>query len=153
MRCIRSKLQTFNEDRIELASISGRPGSDYHGTGAGFALGRFLEYTGSLCDSPPPSLTGSPLVFPPAPESDTGGSTDLLQLKTSSHKPSGNYDTHGAVAVTVSKLKNYTEDISDLAPTVLSQRGIQDVSGKSAAKSSRRIPLLVRIKRPDTKYH
>jgi hypothetical protein len=153
MRYIRSKLQTFNEDRIELASISGRPGSDYHGTDAGFALGRFLEYTGSFCDSPPPSLTGSPLVFLPAPESEIGGSTDLLQSKTGSHKPTENDDTQAAEAVTVSKPKNYTEDISNLAPTVLSQRGIQDVSGKSAAESSGRILLVVRIKWPDTKRH
>jgi hypothetical protein len=71
MKDIRSKLQALDVDRIELASISGRRGSEWHGTDTGFALGRFLDYTGSMYNSPPRSLTESPIMSPPsAPGSD-----------------------------------------------------------------------------------
>jgi hypothetical protein len=60
---IRSKLRDLDTDRIELASISGKRGSEWQGTDAGFALGRFLDYAGSICDSPPPSLNASPRLF------------------------------------------------------------------------------------------
>ena len=70
---IRAKLQALDVDRIGLASISGLRGSELHGTEAGFALGRFLDYTGSLCNSPPPSFPGSPVI----PPSDAG-SLDTL---------------------------------------------------------------------------
>ncbi|KAK3339860.1 hypothetical protein B0T25DRAFT_560751 [Lasiosphaeria hispida] len=70
---IRAKLQALDVDRIGLASIAGLRGSELHGTEAGFALGRFLDYTGSLCNSPPPSFPGSPVI----PPSDAG-SLDTL---------------------------------------------------------------------------
>jgi hypothetical protein len=60
---IRSKLRDLDTDRIELASICGKRGSEWQGTDAGFALGRFLDYAGSICNSPPPSLNASPQLF------------------------------------------------------------------------------------------
>ncbi|KAH7210007.1 hypothetical protein DER44DRAFT_883876 [Fusarium oxysporum] len=61
---IRPRLQALDGDRIELASLAGRNGSEWYGTEADFAMRRFLEYTESLCDSPPASFPGSPAEFP-----------------------------------------------------------------------------------------
>jgi hypothetical protein len=47
-----------------LVSTAGRRGSEWHGTDAGFALSRFLEYAGSMCDSPPSSVHSSPALAP-----------------------------------------------------------------------------------------
>ncbi|KAF5599026.1 GATA transcription factor [Fusarium pseudoanthophilum] len=58
---IKSKLQALDNDRVELASLAGRKGSEWHGTEANFAMIRFLEYTESLYDSPPASCPGSPI--------------------------------------------------------------------------------------------
>jgi len=70
---LRAKLQALDVNRVELASISGLRGSEWHGTDVGFALGRFLDYTGSLCSSPPPSILGSLVLSP----SDAGSDPDL----------------------------------------------------------------------------
>lgn len=59
MRHVRCKLQTLDHGYIELASVAGQKGSDWHGTDVGFALSRFLDYAGSLCNSPPPSLNAT----------------------------------------------------------------------------------------------
>jgi hypothetical protein len=64
MKHIRSKLQDLDTDRVELVSTAGRRGSEWHGTDAGFALSRFLEYAGSMCDSPHSSIHSSPLLAP-----------------------------------------------------------------------------------------
>ncbi|KAF4953950.1 hypothetical protein FGADI_5599 [Fusarium gaditjirri] len=58
---IKSRLEALDNDRIELASIAGCKGSEWYGTEAGFAMRRFLEYTESLCNSPPASFPGSPI--------------------------------------------------------------------------------------------
>ncbi|VTT69403.1 unnamed protein product [Fusarium fujikuroi] len=58
---IKSRLQALDNDRIELASVVGCKGSEWYGTEVDFAMKRFLEYTGSLCDSPPASFPGSPV--------------------------------------------------------------------------------------------
>ncbi|KAJ4247586.1 hypothetical protein NW757_008738 [Fusarium falciforme] len=63
-RDIQARLQALDVDRVELASISGRKGSEWYGTDAHFALNRFLEYTETLCDSPPRSFPGSPSLLP-----------------------------------------------------------------------------------------
>jgi hypothetical protein len=80
-------------DRTELASISGQRGSEWHGTDTGFALGRFLDYAGSLCDSPPSSFPGSPIV----PHFDTGSdvetSAGTLHSKADSHYSNENNNT------------------------------------------------------------
>jgi hypothetical protein len=80
MRDIRLRLQALGVHRIELASISCQRGSEWHGTEADFALTRFLDYTGSLCNSPPPSLTGSSIILPCALESEICSPTDTLHL-------------------------------------------------------------------------
>ncbi|KAF5985797.1 GATA transcription factor [Fusarium coicis] len=59
---IKSRLQALDNDRIELASVAGCKGSEWYGTEADFAMKRFLEYTESLCDSPPASFPGSPIL-------------------------------------------------------------------------------------------
>ncbi|PWI64509.1 hypothetical protein PCL_09590 [Purpureocillium lilacinum] len=64
MHGIQSRIRALDMDRIELDSISGRKGSEWYGTDTGFALDRFLDYAGSLCDSPPSSFPGSPVVSP-----------------------------------------------------------------------------------------
>jgi hypothetical protein len=93
MSHIRSKLQLLDIDRTELASISGQRGSEWHGTDTGFALGRFLDYAGSLCDSPPSSFPGSPIV----PHFDTGSdvetSAGTLHSKADSHYSNENNNT------------------------------------------------------------
>lgn len=61
---LKSQLQALDVERVELASISGHKGSERQGTNAGFALDRFLDYAGSLCDSPPRSLSVSPVIAP-----------------------------------------------------------------------------------------
>ncbi|KAF5718531.1 White collar 1 [Fusarium globosum] len=58
---IKSRLQALDNDRIELASVAGCKGSEWYGTEVDFAMKRFLEYTESLCDSPPASFPGSPV--------------------------------------------------------------------------------------------
>ncbi|RSL89571.1 hypothetical protein CEP51_001115 [Fusarium floridanum] len=63
-RDIQARLQALDVDRVELASISGRKGSEWYGTDANFALNRFLDYTETLCDSPPRSFPGSPSLLP-----------------------------------------------------------------------------------------
>ncbi|KAJ4218071.1 hypothetical protein NW759_008666 [Fusarium solani] len=63
-RDIQARLQALDVDRVELASISGRKGSEWYGTDAHFALNRFLDYTETLCDSPPRSFPGSPSLLP-----------------------------------------------------------------------------------------
>ncbi|KAF5618710.1 White collar 1 [Fusarium sp. NRRL 52700] len=63
---IKSRLEALDNDRIELASVAGCRGSEWYGTEANFAMKRFLEYTESLCDSPPASFPGSPIL--PFPE-------------------------------------------------------------------------------------
>ncbi|KAF5604281.1 GATA transcription factor [Fusarium subglutinans] len=70
---IKLRLQTLDNDRIELASVAGCKGSEWYGTEANFAMNRFLEYTESLCDSPPESFPGSPiqLLFEECEELDT----------------------------------------------------------------------------------
>ncbi|KAI8651213.1 PAS domain-containing protein [Fusarium keratoplasticum] len=47
-----------------MTFISGRKGSEWYGTDAHFALNRFLDYTETLCDSPPRSFPGSPSLLP-----------------------------------------------------------------------------------------
>ncbi|KAK1756606.1 P-loop containing nucleoside triphosphate hydrolase protein [Echria macrotheca] len=61
---LKNKLQALDAERIELASLAGDKGSGYQGTDTGFALGRFLSYAGSLCNSPPCSPSGSPVIAP-----------------------------------------------------------------------------------------
>jgi len=74
---LRDKLQALDVERIELASISRHRGSEHQDTDAGFALSRFLNYAGSLCDSPPRSLSGSPVIAPSDAVVNTGrGSLD-----------------------------------------------------------------------------
>jgi hypothetical protein len=80
MRHIRSKLQELDVDRIELASIAGHRGSEWHGTDSGFALARFLDHTGSICNSPPPSLPGSPVALPSVPGSEIGNPMSTVLL-------------------------------------------------------------------------
>ncbi|RSL53008.1 hypothetical protein CEP54_010609 [Fusarium duplospermum] len=63
-RDIQARLQALDVDRVELASISGRKGSEWYGTDTHFALNRFLDYTETLCDSPPQSFPGSPSLLP-----------------------------------------------------------------------------------------
>lgn len=63
-RDMQARLQALDVDRVELASISGRKGSEWYGTDAHFALNRFLDYTETLCDSPPRSFPGSPSLLP-----------------------------------------------------------------------------------------
>ncbi|KAF9766530.1 blue light receptor [Fusarium sp. DS 682] len=63
-RDIRSRLRALDGDRVELASVAGCKGSEWYGTEADFAMKRFLEYTESLCDSPPASFPGSPTQPP-----------------------------------------------------------------------------------------
>ncbi|KAF5989612.1 GATA transcription factor LreA [Fusarium bulbicola] len=58
---IKLRLKALDNDRIELASVAGCKGSEWYGTEANFAMKRFLEYTESLCDSPPASFPGSPI--------------------------------------------------------------------------------------------
>jgi hypothetical protein len=82
MRNTRCKLQTLDHCHIELASVSGQKGSDWHGTDAGFALSRFLDYAGSLCNSPPPSVKASSIILPLDPESEIGNPTGLLLSKS-----------------------------------------------------------------------
>ncbi|KAF5554106.1 zinc finger domain-containing protein [Fusarium phyllophilum] len=57
---IKSRLQALDNDRMELTSVAGCKGSEWYGTEANFTMSRFLEYTESLCDSPPASFPGSP---------------------------------------------------------------------------------------------
>ncbi|KAF5642274.1 white collar 1 [Fusarium tjaetaba] len=71
---IKSKLQALDYDRVELASLAGRKGSEWHGTEANFAMIRFLEYTESLYDSPPASFPGSPIQ-------DLSGDWDALDTQ------------------------------------------------------------------------
>ncbi|KAF4503553.1 White collar 1 [Fusarium agapanthi] len=70
---IKSRLQALDNDRVELASVAGCKGSEWYGTEANFAMNRFLEYTESLCDSPPASFPGSPIqpFFEDCEELDT----------------------------------------------------------------------------------
>ncbi|KAL5600583.1 hypothetical protein FOVSG1_008395 [Fusarium oxysporum f. sp. vasinfectum] len=63
-KAIRSKLQSLDNDLVELASFTGCKDSEWYGTEADFALRRFLEYTEPLCDSPPASFPGSPTQPP-----------------------------------------------------------------------------------------
>ncbi|KAF5247371.1 hypothetical protein FANTH_6462 [Fusarium anthophilum] len=58
---IKLRLKALDNDRIELASVAGCKASEWYGTDANFAMKRFLEYTESLCDSPPASFPGSPI--------------------------------------------------------------------------------------------
>jgi hypothetical protein len=81
MRHIRSNLRALDVDSVELASISGQKSSEWHGTDAGFALARFLDYTGSLSNSPPPSLTGTPIILASTLNGEIVGSTNSLHLR------------------------------------------------------------------------
>ncbi|OAQ74411.1 GATA transcription factor LreA [Purpureocillium lilacinum] len=88
MKDIQSKIRALDMDRIELESISGQKGSEWYGTDRGFALNRFLDYAGSLCDSPPSSFLGSPVM----PPSDTAAgfgdySTSAAQICSTSDQP------------------------------------------------------------------
>ncbi|KAL9571976.1 hypothetical protein ACKAV7_003965 [Fusarium commune] len=88
---IKSRLQALDNDRIELASVAGCKGSEWYGTEACFAMKRFLEYTESLCDSPPASFPGSP-IQPPSEDCngldtqqglpDTASSCQLSDIKS-----------------------------------------------------------------------
>lgn len=93
IRHIRFKLQTLGHYNIELASVAGQKGSSWHGTDAGFALSRFLDYAGSLCNSPPLSLNASPITLPLDPESEIGNPTGLLLSKSCLNESSGLDDT------------------------------------------------------------
>ncbi|KAL7769926.1 hypothetical protein ACKLNR_001310 [Fusarium oxysporum f. sp. zingiberi] len=83
---IRSRLQALDSDRIELASLTGCKGSEWYGTEAGFAMRRFLEYTESLCDSPPASFPGSP-AQPLSEDDDELGTKEGTQGTESSRQP------------------------------------------------------------------
>jgi hypothetical protein len=58
---IRAKLSILDRERDELSSLLGRQGSEWHGTDTGYAMQKFLGYTGSLYGSPPGSSFGSPI--------------------------------------------------------------------------------------------
>ncbi|KAF5718825.1 white-collar 1 [Fusarium mundagurra] len=75
---IKSKLQALDNDRFELASVAGCKGSEWYGTEANFAMNRFLEYTESLCDSPPASFPGSP-IQPSSEDCDDLDTQQVLQ--------------------------------------------------------------------------
>jgi hypothetical protein len=64
MDFIRSKLSTLDIERDELASLTGRQGSEWQGTDTGFALKRFLDYAGTVWVSPPnsPSISASDII-------------------------------------------------------------------------------------------
>jgi PAS domain S-box-containing protein len=79
-------LKVLDNDRVELASVTGCKGSDWYGTEADFAMKRFLEYTESLCDSPPASFPGSP-TQPPSEEYDGLDTQEGTQDTTSSCQP------------------------------------------------------------------
>ncbi|CVK99156.1 uncharacterized protein FPRN_03753 [Fusarium proliferatum] len=83
---IKSRLQALDNDRIELASISGCKGSEWYGTEADFAMKRFLEYTESLCGSPPASFPGSPAQLP-LEDYDGLGTKAGTHGTASSHQP------------------------------------------------------------------
>ncbi|KAH6871642.1 hypothetical protein B0T10DRAFT_611191 [Thelonectria olida] len=88
MKHIRARLQALDVDRIELASISGRRDSEWHATDTGFALGRFLDYAGSLCESPPSSFPGSPIIPP------SHGGSDLDTAMETPHSAARSHDSN-----------------------------------------------------------
>ncbi|EMT72715.1 hypothetical protein NOF04DRAFT_11818 [Fusarium oxysporum II5] len=113
-RDIKSRLQALDNDRFELASVAGCKGSEWYGTEADFAMKRFLEYTESLCDSPPASFPGSPIQITFQDydglhtQEEIQGSASSLQLKETDSKmafvgqkspglPFGTIDAHSHV--------------------------------------------------------
>jgi hypothetical protein len=108
MRHVRCKLQTSDHGHIELASVASQKGSDWHGTDAGFALSRFLDSAGSLCNSPPPSLNASPIILPLDPESEIGNPTGLRLSTSYLNESGGPYDTP---ATTIHKCEGHDVSI------------------------------------------
>ncbi|KAK2693005.1 hypothetical protein QWA68_007117 [Fusarium oxysporum] len=84
---IKSRLQSLDNDRVELASVVARKGSEWYGTETDFTMRRFLEYEESSCDSPPPSFPGSPIQITFQDydglhtQEEIQGSASSLQLK------------------------------------------------------------------------
>ncbi|WKT43673.1 PAC motif [Fusarium oxysporum f. sp. vasinfectum] len=102
-RDIKSRLQSLDNDRFELASVAGCKGSEWYGTEADFAMKRFLEYTESLCDSPPASFPGSP-IQPPSEDCD-GVNTQQGILDTAS--PCQLSDTNNTMLLTGKQLPKF----------------------------------------------
>jgi hypothetical protein len=111
-RHIRSKFQASDVDRTELASISGRRGSEWHGTDTGFAFGRFLDYTGSMYNSPPRSLTGLP-IMPPLP--DSGSDVDTEETLPSEMQLGDPNEKYGTLFASVERGDGHEGEVSRLS--------------------------------------
>jgi hypothetical protein len=75
MEFIRSRLSALDIERDELASLTGRQGSEWQGTDTGFALRKFLDYAETVWESPPnsPNLLASDIITLDGVESSEEG--------------------------------------------------------------------------------